>query len=188
MRRFLIAVLLTAVAALAVVVSMGPRNPTGFRVTDAANASPTIVPNTTRPAAARHPAAPAVVRKAAVKQPAVAARPATTWHPTPRKVVHQVFTPAPARTVVAAASSADSCSTALAYLAAHSAPGFSFECPGYAIGHQAMTCINEPGICAGEKIIVLNVVCPASYMNEASNSWVLVGLAHTRIDPYGYCH
>jgi hypothetical protein len=101
--------------------------------------------------------------------------------------VHQVFTPAPTHRV-ATTPAADSCATALAYLSAHSAPGFRFQCPGYATGHQAMTCINEPGLCPGEKIIVLNVVCPASYMNEASNSWVLVGLSHAPIDPYGYCH
>lgn len=207
MRRFLIAILVTALVALAVVISLGPRNPTGLRVTDAAAASPTVVTNATRPAAP-HPSAratavqkpaaakkPAAVKKAAAVKPTVAksaapvhvAAPARVVHPAAAPVVHQVFTPAPTRTV-APTPGANSCATAVAYLSAHAAPGFRFQCPGYALGHQAMTCINEPGICAGEKIIVLNVVCPASYMNEASNSWVLMGLAHAPIDPYGYCH
>lgn len=60
-------------------------------------------------------------------------------------------------------------------------------CPGYALGHQAMTCINVSGVCPGRKEIVIAVVCPASYMNEASNSWVLQGLRPGRIDPYGHC-
>jgi hypothetical protein len=87
-----------------------------------------------------------------------------------------------------ALAGADTCAAALAYLGAHSAPGFRFECPGYALGHQAMTCINVSGVCPGAKLIVISVVCPASYMNEAHNSWVLSGLQAGSIDPYGYCH
>jgi hypothetical protein len=87
-----------------------------------------------------------------------------------------------------ALAAADTCSAALSYLSGHSAPGFSFECPGYALGHQAMTCINVAGACPGVKLIVISVVCPASYMNEAHNSWVLAGLRTGSIDPYGYCH
>jgi hypothetical protein len=79
------------------------------------------------------------------------------------------------------------CAAALAYLAAHSAPGFTFECPGYAMGNQAMTCVNHAPECAGQKIIAIAVPCAAAYMNEAHNSWVLIGQA-TGIDPYGYCH
>jgi hypothetical protein len=80
------------------------------------------------------------------------------------------------------------CSAALAYLRTHAAPGFRFECPGYALGHQAMTCANHPPQCPGARIIVIAVPCRAAYMNEASNSWVLLGLRHHAIDPYGYCH
>ena len=79
------------------------------------------------------------------------------------------------------------CGPALAYLAAHAAPGFTFECPGYAMGNQAMTCVNHAPQCAGQRIIAIAVPCPAAYMNEAHNSWVLIGQA-TGIDPYGYCH
>ena len=79
------------------------------------------------------------------------------------------------------------CGYALAYLSAHAAPGFSFECPGYSEGHQAMTCVNVPGLCSGTKLIAITVPCAAAYMNEASNSWVLTGESHAPIDPYGYC-
>jgi hypothetical protein len=79
------------------------------------------------------------------------------------------------------------CDAALAYLSAYAAPGFSFECPGYAEGHEGMTCTNEPGVCPGENLIAINNPCPQAYMNEASNSWVAVGLSDAPIDPYGSC-
>jgi hypothetical protein len=79
------------------------------------------------------------------------------------------------------------CDAALAYLSAYAAPGFSFECPGYAEGHEGMTCMNEPGVCPGENLIAINNPCPQAYMNEASNSWVAVGLSDAPIDPYGSC-
>jgi hypothetical protein len=80
------------------------------------------------------------------------------------------------------------CGAAVSYLATHAAPGFRVECPGYALGHQAMTCIDVPGVCPGTHLIAIDVPCAAAYMNEASNSWVLEGLRHAPIDPYGYCH
>jgi hypothetical protein len=80
------------------------------------------------------------------------------------------------------------CGAALSYLSAHAAPGFRFECPGYALGHQAMTCVNVAGVCPGSHLIVISDPCSAAYMNEASNSWVLEGLRQAPIDPYGYCH
>ena len=79
------------------------------------------------------------------------------------------------------------CGAAIAYLRTHAAPGFSFECPGSSLGHQAMTCIDVPGVCPGEKLIAITVPCPAAYMNEASNSFVLQHLSNAPIDPYGYC-
>jgi hypothetical protein len=50
-----------------------------------------------------------------------------------------------------------------------------------------MTCVNTPGVCPGARIIAIAVPCPASWMNEASNSWVLIGESKMPIDPYGYC-
>ncbi len=96
--------------------------------------------------------------------------------------------PAPSNVLPAkGAATADGCAAAIAYLTAYSAPGFQFACPGYALGHQAMTCINEAGVCANEDLIAIADPCPAAYMNEASNSWVLTGAADTPIDPYGAC-
>jgi hypothetical protein len=79
------------------------------------------------------------------------------------------------------------CAAALAYLSAYSYPGFTFECPGNALGREGMTCLNEAGVCPGEAIIAIADACPAAYMNEASNSWVLEGRSTAPIDPYGAC-
>jgi hypothetical protein len=79
------------------------------------------------------------------------------------------------------------CAAALAYLAAHAYPGFTFECPGYALGHQGMTCKDWPGVCPGQLVIAIADPCPAAYMNEASNSWVLMGASTAPEDPYGAC-
>jgi hypothetical protein len=79
------------------------------------------------------------------------------------------------------------CGSALAYLEAHAAPGFRFECPGWADGHQAMTCVNVAGVCSGTKVIAISIPCPAAYMNEASNSWVVLGESEAPLDPYGFC-
>ena len=95
---------------------------------------------------------------------------------------------APASQPGRGAATAYGCAAALAYLASYSAPGFTFQCPGGALGHQAMTCINEPGVCANENLIAIADPCPAAYMNEASNSWVLTGASDAPIDPYGSCH
>jgi cytoskeletal protein RodZ len=84
-------------------------------------------------------------------------------------------------------ATADGCAAALAYLSAYSAPGFTFECPGYALGHEAMTCVNEAGVCANEDLIAIADPCAAAYMNEASNSWVMTGASDAPIDPYGAC-
>jgi hypothetical protein len=79
------------------------------------------------------------------------------------------------------------CAAALAYLTAYAHPGFTLECPGDAQGRQAMTCYDEPGICTNELLIAIADPCPAAYMNEASNSWVLLGQSTAPIDPYGTC-
>jgi hypothetical protein len=79
------------------------------------------------------------------------------------------------------------CAAADAYLAAYAYPGFTFECPGNALGREAMTCTNDPGVCSGELLIAIAEPCPAAYMNEASNSWVLMGRSTAPIDPFGTC-
>lgn len=50
-----------------------------------------------------------------------------------------------------------------------------------------MTCLNEAAVCPNEELIAIADACPAVYMNEASNSWVVEGLSSAPIDPYGSC-
>ena len=98
--------------------------------------------------------------------------------------------PAPAETSAVPAvgrATAWGCAAALAYLEAYAAKGFTFECPGDAEGHDAMTCLAEQGACPSSAVIAIADPCPAAYMNEASNSWVLLGASAAPIDPYGAC-
>jgi hypothetical protein len=86
-------------------------------------------------------------------------------------------------------ATASGCGAAVAYLHAYADPGFIVECPAYSGGHQATTtCVNGMSLCSGEKLILIADACPAAYMNEASNSWVISGLSDARIDPYGSCY
>jgi hypothetical protein len=80
------------------------------------------------------------------------------------------------------------CTAARAYLAAYAAPGFTVQCPGDARGHQAeATCSQSVTPCATQRLIVIADPCPAAYMNEAANSWVLSGVSDAPLDPYGAC-
>lgn len=80
------------------------------------------------------------------------------------------------------------CGAALQYLSAYAAPGFWLVCPGDAQGHQAMTaCQSVASPCDLLRIIVIADPCPAAYMNEASNSWALMGASDAPLDPYGFC-
>ncbi|HEY2562111.1 MAG TPA: hypothetical protein VGI44_00290 [Acidimicrobiales bacterium] len=80
------------------------------------------------------------------------------------------------------------CADAVAYLQAHADPAYQIICPGDSgPGHEAMTCSNVSGYCLGFNEIVITDPCPAAYMNEASNSWVLDGKSDAPIDPYGDC-
>lgn len=79
------------------------------------------------------------------------------------------------------------CAAALAYLSAYAYPGFTLDCPGNAQGREAMTCKDWPGVCPGQLVIAIADPCPAAYMNEASNSWVLMGASKAPEDPYGTC-
>jgi hypothetical protein len=115
----------------------------------------------------------------------------TTTQPTP--VTTPMTRPtAPASHPVAVVASQSvapgyGCGAALAYLEAHAAPGFTFACPAWADGHQAMTCVNVAGVCSGTRVIAISIPCPAAYMNEASNSWVVLGESKAPLDPYGFC-
>ncbi len=139
---------------------------------------------------------PSPVRLSATKPVTSRVAPKALARPTRSLItptVRQAATSAPPTAVPVASAPTQTaetygCGAALSYLATHAAPGFRFECPGYALGHQAMTCINVAGVCPESHLIVIDVPCSAAYMNEASNSWVLEGLHQAPIDPYGYCH
>jgi hypothetical protein len=81
------------------------------------------------------------------------------------------------------------CAAAIQYLSAYAAPGFSIACTGAGGGHEATTtCISGATLCDEQRSIVIADPCPAAYMNEASNSWVLIGIwQNVPIDPYGQC-
>jgi hypothetical protein len=101
----------------------------------------------------------------------------------PESLVAQ--TPGP---LLAREATESGCSAALEYLNAYAAPGFAFECLGDAQGHQAMTtCVSGASACSIQRLIVIADPCPAAYMNEASNSWDLIGASDALLDPYGYC-
>jgi hypothetical protein len=86
---------------------------------------------------------------------------------------------------VAAATVTTSCADALAYLATHQAPGFVDTCgDGSAQGHLGYTCADTPGRCEKQRFIRIACPAPFVYMNEAHNSWVLIG-ARSGIDPFG---
>lgn len=150
---------------------------------------PTTAPPTTAPPTTAPPttAAPTTV---------ATTPPTTTSPPTTTPAPVRVATSVPSGGISAASAAASSateaaagygCAAALTYLQAHAAPGFTFECPGDALGHQAMTCAFVAGVCPNSRIIAIADPCPAAYMNEAYNSRVAEGLASGPFDPYGYC-
>ncbi len=115
----------------------------------------------------------------------VTSAPAPTPTPAPPPASTASAVNAPSTSTSTATPPGWGCTAAIAYLSAHSAPGFQFICPGNADGHEAMTCDNYASVCPGEKLIVINDPCPVAYMNEASNSWVVEHLSTAPIDPYG---
>ncbi len=52
------------------------------------------------------------------------------------------------------------------------------------MGHQAMTCVDQPNVCPDTAEIVIADPCPAAYKNEAWNSW---HMETGPFDPYGWC-
>jgi hypothetical protein len=78
------------------------------------------------------------------------------------------------------------CAAAVAYLEAYAAPDFIIACAIDPDEHQATTtCISGTSPCNLGRFILIADPCAAAYMNEASNSWVLMGLSDAPIDPYG---
>jgi len=143
----------------------------------ASNPSPVTTTTTT---------APATPPTTTTTAPAAPPPPTTTTVPPPPPVQAETVS-APGALPPQGQASVWGCAAAEAYLSAYAYPGFAFECPGNALGHEAMTCLNEAGVCAGAAVIYIADPCPAAYMNEASNSWVLEGKSSAPIDPYGQC-
>ncbi len=80
------------------------------------------------------------------------------------------------------------CADAVAYLKAHADPAYQIICPADSgPGSEAFTCSNLPGACVGFQEVIITDPCPAAYMNEASNTWVIDGKSDAPIDPYGSC-
>jgi hypothetical protein len=130
---------------------------------------PTVPPG--RPnVVARPPAAEAsatvhqdVATAAALGAGSVAASPAA---------VHQVAAPVPASTP------ASPCAKAIAAVEGRGlfpAAGFGVVCPGSALGHEGMTCMNEAAICPGMKEIVIHDPQPFVVANEFENSRIFSG-------------
>ena len=135
--------------------------------------------------------------------PAAVPAPAPASAPTPAPaVVAPAPAPAPAPALPAyGGATASGCAAALAYLQAYAAPGFTLDCPGYAEGHEAMTCVHDtsayPDACPSGPTIAISDPCPQAYMNESANSWNLTGqlateqqkfgVSYSGIDPFGAC-
>jgi hypothetical protein len=152
----------------------------------AAMAATIVKPITPPPSPAPAPA-PAPTTTTTTPAPAPASAPAAT---VPAATVAAAPAPAPSDTSVVppvGQATAWGCGAALAYLQAYAAKSFTLECPGYAEGREAMTCMNQAGVCPGTSVIAIADPCPQAYMNEASNSFVLTGLSSAPIDPYGPC-
>jgi hypothetical protein len=156
--------------------------------TTSTSTTTTTAPPATTTTTAPTPASPAIPAPAPAPAPAVLAS-------TPP--------PAPAAPALPAYGHATAwgCAAALAYLQAYAAPGFALDCPGYAEGHEAMTCLHGtpqyPDACLNGPEIAISDACPQAYMNESANSWLLTGQSGTEqakfgvsygeIDPFGAC-
>jgi hypothetical protein len=198
LRQFCTIVAMTVVALGGGVAAGWAQIPHAGAVTSEAAAPPAPIPaprsSATLAPAPTPPRRTVPLAARSLPAPVASPAPSPTDPPAPPAAPAEAFAqgqpvrPAPAPVAAPAPAAADTCAAALAYLAANSAPGFRFECPGYALGRQAMTCVNVAGVCPGERLIAISTVCPASYMNEAHNSWIIAGYRSGGIDPYGYCH
>lgn len=114
--------------------------------------------------------------------------PKTTVTDPPELTGPSVMAELPAQAVPVQAVPGWGCAAAFSYLALHAAPGFVASCPTDTGGYQATTeCVGAPDCQPGTEFIWIADPCPAAYMNEASNSWVLIGESSAPFDPYGYC-
>lgn len=73
----------------------------------------------------------------------------------------------------------DTCGAVIAEVEArglYPAPGFTVVCPGYALGHEGMTCMNVPSVCPGHAEIVIHYVRAFVVANEFENSRIFAGV------------
>jgi len=192
----LVPILLVAVCAVVAVQIANVGHATGPRSRTSASTATAFHRTSSRPQAAATTTTSTTVPPTTTTTSTTA--PPQTPPPPPAAATTTTAPPAPAPAAAAPVSapgvipprgqaSVWGCAAAVAYLSAYAHPGFTFECPGYALGREGMTCINEAGVCPGEEVIAIADACPAAYMNEASNSWVMVGQSTAPIDPYGAC-
>jgi hypothetical protein len=154
-------------------------------------------PTTAAPAAPVAPPTPATTTTTAAPvapppTPAPVSTPAPVTAPAPVVAAPARAVPAPAAADAGAVppigqATAWGCAAAVAYLQAYAAKGYSVECPAYAEGHEAMTCLRNATACPDQAVIAISDPCPQAYMNEASNSLVMAGASDAPVDPYGPC-
>jgi hypothetical protein len=90
----------------------------------------------------------------------------------------------PTRTVtparVSRTGASNPCSASIAEVEArglYPAPGFAVTCPGNALGHEGMTCLNISGICPGRAEIAISLAEPFVVANEFENSRIFAHIS-----------
>jgi hypothetical protein len=181
-----------------------------------ANVRVAVYESTTTTTATTSPSTTTTTAPPATTTTTTTAPPATTTTTAPAATPVPVPVPAPAPAVLASTpppapvapalpayghATTWGCTAALAYLQAYAAPGFALDCPGYAEGHEAMTCLHGtpqyPDACPSGPTIAISDACPQAYMNESANSWYMTGqlsteqakfgVSYAYIDPFGAC-
>jgi hypothetical protein len=158
-------------------------------------------------------AAPAISGVAAPRVAAKATTPAASSAPSATKAVRvskaagvsKAADASKAATISTVVHTAKACAVAMAYLAAHAAPGFAHYCRPGALQtadgpSAAYTCVPGVGFTCPDgraEIIIADPTCAASYENEASNSYwdfstagvIAPGAVQNgrTWDPYGEC-
>jgi hypothetical protein len=172
----------------------GAATTNGSAPVDATSQHPAVfAPTTTTSPPSTAPTAPPATTTAPTAPPATAPTPppttsasATTTTPAATPTTAPAA-PAPS-TTTAPVDTGYGCADAVAYLKAHADPAYQIICPADSgPGSEAFTCSNLPGSCVGFQEVIITDPCPAAYMNEASNTWVIDGKSDAPIDPYGSC-
>lgn len=113
----------------------------------------------------RSPAAASAATAPAARPPVAAAAPRGAAAPAP----------SPAVAVSPPASPCEAAITTVEGRGLFPAAGFVVVCPGFALGHEGMTCMNVAGVCPGARQIVIHDPQPFVVANEFENSRILSG-------------